>query len=302
MRQSWEKLGLIFCPDGHHPLMRSHATLPIAELISGDVYRIYFSSRDEQNRSRTFSLVIDLNRPLKPIQLLFEPFLDLGELGGFDDSGAMLSWITDAAELGKYFYYAGWNLGVTVPFRNALGVALVKGGRVIRRYPGPVLDRSLTEPHFIGAACVLREHNGYRCWYLSCVGWEAREPRPIHRYHIKYAVSDDGLWWRRDGIVAVDFADPSEYAIARPSVVRDPDCYRMWFSHRGENYRIGYAESEDGMVWSRMDDRVGLEVSDHGWDSVSVEYPYVFDHKGTRFMLYNGNGYGKSGFGLAVLR
>jgi hypothetical protein len=302
MRQFWEKLGLIFCPNGRDPLMRSHATLPIAEPVGGDLYRIYYSSRDDRNRSRTFSLIVDLNRPLQPIELVAEPLLDLGELGGFDDSGAMLSWITDAGELGKYFYYAGWNLGVTVPFRNALGVALVKDGRVVQRYRGPVLDRSLTEPHFVGAACILRENGGYRCWYLSCVGWEERAPRPIHRYHIKYATSDNGLWWRRDGIVAIDFADPGEYAIARPSVVRDPDRYRMWFSHRGENYRIGYAESEDGIVWSRMDDQVGLEVSGNGWDSVSLAYPYVFDHKGTRFMLYNGNEYGKSGFGLAVLR
>jgi hypothetical protein len=29
-------------------------------------------------------------------------------------------------------------------------------------------------------------------------------------------------------------------------------------------------------------------------------YPFVFDHAGSRFMLYNGNGYGKTGFGIAV--
>lgn len=300
--QSWEKIGLIYCPDGQHPLMRSHATLPIAELIEGDLYRIYFSSRDADNRSRTFSLVIDLNRPLQVVEVNVAPLLDIGELGGFDDSGAMLSWITDAGEPGKYFYYAGWNLGVTVPFRNALGVALVKDGRVVHRYRGPVLDRSMTEPHFVGAACILREGDQYRCWYLSCVGWERREPRPVHRYHLKYADSVDGLAWRREGIVAIDFANPGEFAIARPSVIRDPDRYRMWFSHRGDNYRIGYAESDDGVGWRRMDGEVGLAVSSSGWDSVSLAYPYVFDHKGSRFMLYNGNEYGKSGFGLAVLR
>jgi len=32
-----------------------------------------------------------------------------------------------------------------------------------------------------------------------------------------------------------------------------------------------------------------------------VEYPFVFDHKGGRYMLYNGNGYGRTGFGIAVL-
>ena len=31
-----------------------------------------------------------------------------------------------------------------------------------------------------------------------------------------------------------------------------------------------------------------------------MEYPYVIDHKGTRYMFYNGNDYGKTGIGLAI--
>jgi hypothetical protein len=44
----------------------------------------------------------------------------------------------------------------------------------------------------------------------------------------------------------------------------------------------------------------GIDVSDDGWDSEMIEYPFVFKHDGLRYMLYNGNGYGRSGFGLAV--
>src|SRR4051812_19145360 len=104
--QSWEKIGFIFRPDGHDAKMRSHATLPTAEFVTGDVYRIYFSARDAQNRSSTFSVVVDLNRPQQLLELNSQPLLEPGELGGFDDSGAMLSWITDAGARGKYFYYA----------------------------------------------------------------------------------------------------------------------------------------------------------------------------------------------------
>ena len=75
----------------------------------------------------------------------------------------------------------------------------------------------------------------------------------------------------------------------------------MWFSCRGRTYRIGYAESADGRSWLRADERAGIGVSESGWDSESIEYPHVFDHGGRRYMLYNGNGYGKTGFGLAVL-
>ena len=75
----------------------------------------------------------------------------------------------------------------------------------------------------------------------------------------------------------------------------------MWYCSRGESYRIGYAESDDGIHWIRKDQDVGIDVSDSGWDSEMIEYPFVFDHEGDRYMLYNGNGYGKTGIGLAVL-
>lgn len=140
----------------------------------------------------------------------------------------------------------------------------------------------------------------WRMWYLSCTGWSDSPDGIRHHYHIKYAESSDGLHWKRDGVVAIDYQDPSEYAISRPSVVHDADVWRMWYSHRGAAYRIGYAESLDGKTWQRMDDNAGIEPSASGWDSEMIEYPYVFDHRGTRYMLYNGNGYGKSGFGLAV--
>jgi hypothetical protein len=119
--------------------------------------------------------------------------------------------------------------------------------------------------------------------------------------HIKYAESRDGIDWGRDGHVCIDFGAPDEYAISRPCVVKDGDVYRMWYSHRGSAYRIGYAESADGFDWQRRDEVVGIDVSPSGWDSEMVEYACVFDHGGSRHMLYNGNGYGRTGIGHAVL-
>ena len=92
-----------------------------------------------------------------------------------------------------------------------------------------------------------------------------------------------------------------EYAISRPSVLKEDGLYKMWYSYRGQSYRIGYAESTDGLYWERKDEEAGIDASKSGWDSEMIEYPYVFDHKGERYMLYNGNGYGKTGIGLAVL-
>jgi hypothetical protein len=140
-------------------------------------------------------------------------------------------------------------------------------------------------------------------WYLSGTFWKGGPKKPLPRYNLRYAESPDGILWQPTGRACLDHKHSGEVAIARPYVIRDPNIYRMWFCYRGDEfgYRIGYAESPDGLTWERLDDQVGLENSKDGWDSEMVAYPAVFDHKGARYMLYCGNNYGAAGFGLAVL-
>lgn len=299
---SWRKIGRVFCPSGETPWMVSHAAVPIAEHLRDNLFRIYFSSRDAHNRSYTGSLVIDMQNPTRVLDLSTSPVLVPGRLGEFDDSGAMASWLT-LVDGKRYLYYIGWNLGVTVPFRNSIGLAIgtANSGNAFERYaPGPIVDRTVTEPHFCASCCVLRDGDHFRMWYLACTGWEMRNARPEHKYHIRYAESQDGMTWQRFGEVAIGFVNEDEYAISRPCVVRDPDVWRMWYSYRGDSYRIGYAESSNGRQWQRRDSAAGIDVSDDEWDSEMIEYPFVFDHSGRRYMLYNGNGYGRTGFGIAI--
>jgi hypothetical protein len=299
--QRWQKLGLVFCSHGQFPWMQSHAAVPFAEHVQDDVFTVYFSARDGANRSTTGSLLLDLSESPRVLDIMADPVLRPGELGCFDDSGAILSWIVDKG-LDRYHYYIGWNRGVTVPFRNALGLAIGTAGKPpVRFAPGPILDRIPFEPHFVASACVLPDNVCWHMWYLSCTGWEQASGGPIHHYHIKYARSLDGISWIREGRVAIDYKNESETAISRPSVIHDGQIWRMWYSYRGKAYRIGYAESHDAITWRRLDDLVGLDVSELGWDSEMIEYPHVFDHRGRRYMLYNGNGYGRTGFGIAVL-
>jgi hypothetical protein len=138
-------------------------------------------------------------------------------------------------------------------------------------------------------------------WYTTFVRWTRYHDSVRHYYHIRYAESDDGIRWRRDGRVAIDFANADEYAIAKPMVIHEDNRYRMWYCFRGPSYRIGYAESADGVQWQRMDHLAGIDVSPQGWDSEMVEYPAVFDHAGERYLIYAGNGYGRTGLGLAVM-
>jgi hypothetical protein len=117
---------------------------------------------------------------------------------------------------------------------------------------------------------------------------------------IKTARSRDGVHWTRDGQVTVGFANAAEHALARPSVVQTDGQLLMCFACRGERYRIGAAASSDGAIWTRHDAAMGLGPSHQGWDSEMTCYPALFRHRGRLWLAYNGNGYGATGFGLAV--
>ena len=296
---AWTKKGLIFAPDQNYEWLQSHAALPVLDR-AGDSYRVYFSSRDERGRAQIGFFETDA--AFATVKRVSErPVIGLGALGAFDDSGVTSSWIVDH-EGRKYQYYSGWSLGVSVPFYFFVGLAISEdGGETYKRVSrAPILERNDVDPYLTASPCVLVEDGKWRMWYVSGTGWELKDGRPEHRYHIKYAESMDGIEWRREGLVCIDYQSVDEYAISRPCVVKDGPLYRMWFAARGGSYRIGYAESADGLSWTRKDVESGIDVSAEGWDSEMLAYPYVFAREGEYYMLYNGNGYGKTGIGLAL--
>jgi hypothetical protein len=297
----WRKLGLIFRPDHHHDWMVSHAANPVAEHLDGDRFRMYFSCRDRAKRSNVGFVEIDLRNPRRILRLSEEPVLRPGAIGSYDDSGISLGCLVTLESGDRRLYYMGWNLCRTVPWRNSIGLACSESSGLSFRQcaPAPILDRSAVDPFSLSYPWVLRQGERWRMWYGSNTAWGASTTDSMHV--LKHAESADGVHFTRDGRAVLDLSRPDEYALTRPCVLVDGGRYRMWFSHRGEAYRIGYAESDDGICWQRRDDEVGIAPSSSDWDSDMIEYPCVFDHEGDRYLLYNGNDYGGSGFGLAVL-
>jgi hypothetical protein len=300
---SWRKQGVLIDAPTGIPWSRSHAAVPHVDVRSDDELRIYFTTRDERGRSQIARAEVRGELRRENLELDAVPVLQSGPPGLFDDSGVMTSSLV-RHDAGEHLYYQGWSLGTSVPYYVFGGCAVsVDGGATFARSaPTPVLDRSPIDPYWISSPWVLYDEGRWRLWYVSGLGWEFEDGKASHYIvHIRYAESDDGLSFARDGRVCIDFAHPGEYAIARPVVIRDPDCYRMWYSYRGSAYRIGYAESADGLEWTRRDDAVGIDVSPGGFDSEMLEYACVFDYRGARHMLYNGDGFGATGIGHAIL-
>lgn len=305
----WKKKGLIYTVDKRLHWAQSHAQIPTVDILDDKRLTVFFSSRDGANRSLIARMEVDAVNPSNILDIHHDPILPIGLPGTFDDCGMMPSSVVNWRGL-KYLYYLGFNVHKTIPQHLSVGLAVSdNGGRTYHRmFDGPVMDRTAEEPYYCASVCVRIENNIWRNWYTSCTGWDLIDGRMEARYHIKYAESDDGIHWRREGRVAIDYANPAGECLGRASVYKDGNIYCMWFSYRSRadyrsvrenSYRIGYAESNDGFVWKRLDDQVGIEVSDDGWDSFMLAYSDVVDVGVHRYMFYNGNGFGESGFGYA---
>jgi len=306
----WIKKGLIFSVDNNYDWMVSHASIPIPLILDEHILRIYFSSRDAMGRSRPAFIDVNINEPENILFINDKPLFDLGDIGTFDDNGIMPSSIIRKDDK-IFMYYIGWNPQVTVSYRLSIGLAISHdNGISFQKYSsGPLLDRSLKEPFFNTAPYVIREDNIYKMWYVSCTGWKIVENHTEPVYLIKYAESNDGILWTKYDNICINYSYDGE-ALGRPCVIKENNIYKMWYSTRGSNnyrskkgqhYRLGYAEAIDGINWLKKDDLVGIDVSEKGWDSEMIEYSSIYQYNNRKYMLYNGNGFGKSGFGYAIL-
>jgi hypothetical protein len=298
----WIKRGLIYTPTVAPPLMISHACLPLPLRLRDDIYRVFFGCRDDRNCTHVWFIEVRLGESFEVLRVSDRPVLSPGPIGTHDEHGVYPSSIVHHDGM-YYLYTSCWNRGERPPMNyNSIGLALSEDGETFRRYsPAPILQRSEHDPCFVAMPMVLRESGRWRMWYSSGFKWTAEKDQLHSYYDIKYAESADGIDWKPTGRVAFDHVTAEEKNLARPWIIREPDRYRAWLSYsRGAGYRIGYAESRDGLNWQRHDQRAGIGLSDSGWDSEMICHPAVVQQNGRWFMFYNGNRFARDGIGLAV--
>lgn len=302
-RQVWRSLGHVHVAAGESTAHMTHASYPTPLLLADGRLRVFYSPRDAQGRSTVFSLDLALSpagfERQGPPQ---GPWLEAGARGAFDDAGTSVAWVGATPGGGVECWFLGWSLGVSVPFRNFIGRAEAAPGacRFSKASPVPVLDRSAEDPYSLGYPWLLAEGAELIAWYGTHLSWGEQWMAMDHV--VRRAVSrDGGRSWQRDARPALRPAGGDEWALSRPCVLRDAAGWHMWYCRRLDAYRLGYAHSADGLTWARHDELLTFATPEAEWEHGSRSYPAVFDHGGRRFMLYNGAGYGRSGFGIAIL-
>lgn len=297
----WKKLGKIFeLEEGLDSLLYSHAANPTALHISGDLYRIFFNARNQENKSSVSSFLFDMKSLSCPPQEKPKLELAFGAENSFYSHGISIGNIYNSGSE-KFMMFMGWQIRNNEHWRGDIGrIKILENGKLIVHPEEPFMISNQEDPISLSYPWVLFDSGEYKMWYGSTESWDSTNGEMIHV--IKSACSADGENWTRNGL-AIPYELGVAQAFSRPSVIKTESGYHSWYSYRsgdGTLYRIGYAHSANGITWKRKHDETGIDVSDSGWDSEMICYPFVFNHKGHRYMLYNGNGFGKSGIGLAI--
>ena len=317
MSKYWHKLGRIFDPAEHRLEFgdAGFAQSPQA-LVLDDRVRVYFSTRtrDIAGKYRSNVGYVDFDCTLKQIiGVCNEPVIQLGNLGAFDEHGIFpFNVLNDGDRI--IAFSTGWNRRISVSTDAAIGLAQsIDGGRSFIKYgEGPVLSPSLHEPFLVGDAFVKQIDNSYHMWYIHGVRWVRHEGHnnPDRVYKIAHAVSSDAINWRRDNRQIISDVLDNDECQALPTVIFNDGCYHMLFCFRAatdfrtnstRSYRIGHATSTDLQHWTRNDSSWSIDVSTAGWDSEMLCYPHLFELDSQIYLLYNGNSFGRHGFGLARL-
>ncbi len=313
----WKKLGKLFDPTEHTLPNRcmEFAQSP-QTLVLADRVRVYFSTRERDSMGKYLSHVAyaDFSRDMsRLLGVSTESVLPLGGLGCFDEHGVFpINVLRDGDRV--LAYTTGWNRKVSVSADASIGLAISHDdGHTFQRHgTGPLLTSSLKEPFLVADAFVQRYDDIYHMWYIYGTKWQKfSETEPPDRvYKIAHATSPNGINWRRDGRKIISDRLNADECQALPTVFALDGGYHMYFCYRQANgfrqdfsrgYRIGYAHSTDLENWVRDDGLAGIDVSAEGWDAQMQCYPHTFKLDGEIYMLYNGNEFGRNGFGIAVL-
>jgi len=284
----WRKHGVVWQPDGTMPWARRYATCPTPLTLPDGTLRVFVQCRDDHNVGRIGFVDVDPQDPRRVLRVAEQPVLDVGTPGSFDDNGVFQTSVITAPDGRVFMYYVGFELCHHIRYRLLTGLAISEDGghTFVRHKPTPILERSPAEQHF------------------RCGEWEVIEGKPMPIYDIRYLESPDGTDWPDAGHLVLPVALANEHGFGRPDVHRTATGWHMHYSIRQRSparYRLGYAESPDGLHWQRLDERIGLDVSPNGWDADAVEYSAEIQAGGRTWLLYNGNDFGVTGFGAAEL-
>ncbi|MFY8138252.1 MAG: hypothetical protein ACOVMR_09100 [Flavobacteriales bacterium] len=289
--------GLIYRLKPSGDYLISHASNPLVSLLSENKSRIYFSCRNHENKSSV--AFVDFNMDtLEVIDTDPKLLIPFGSPESFYSHGISVGNQIALNGLDQIFFM-GWKFPDNAHWYGQIGNLIISDSSTPHIPDNPFLALDDEDPMSLSYPFLLEEDGIYKMWYGSTNSWDSENGEMIHV--IKYAESTNGLDWDKKGL-AIPFEIGVAQSFSRPTILKFNNCYHMWYSYYsgdGTPYRIGYSYSNDGKTWIRQHDKVhGIGSSD--WDDHMQCYPCAVLYNDKVYIFYNGNNYGKEGFGLLI--
>ena len=282
-----------------------------------DRIRVYFSTRSSDTAGQYLSHIsfVEFDENFSEINSANHEVIELGKLGTFDEHGIFPLHIY--SEPGRILgYIGGWSRKRSVSVDGAIGlsVSIDNGLTFSRLGDGPILDASINEPFLIGDPFVLRTEKEFHLWYIRGTKW-LEDPDSFRKeriYKIAHATSSDGINWTKDkeGVQIIEDRLGQYEAQAMPSVIKIDEAYFLFYCYRdvfdfrtnsSNGYRLGCVKSENLKDWDYEELSILRPANTVNWDTDMMCYPHVFSWKSRNFIAYNGNDFGREGFGVAEI-
>lgn len=297
-----KKKGLIYGPRGESSWAKHSALQPTPYLLDNATIRIFTGFRDSDGVSRVGFVDVSADNPSNVISVSKTPSLDIGHDGAFDENGVAPCAIL-VFEHRLYLYYAGYQLGQKVRFCAYSGLAVSDDhGVTFKRLSNvPVTDRTNDAMYFRVIHSIINDDGIFKVWYGAGSTYDVGADKTLPRYNVQMMESKSLFEFPKHGHVVVE-TKGDEYRVGRPYVFKNDDGFIMFYGTGSEAvpYRLGYATSSDSYRWERKDD-LSIKGPSATWDSEMMAYPAVVTNNDVSYLFYNGNDYGREGFGYAVI-
>jgi hypothetical protein len=252
--------------------------MPRAIEINETTLRIFFSSRNEMNQSLPYWIDVD-SRDMTVKAAATSPMIELGDTGAFDQDGVMPCAAYNDDDL-MTVLYIGWQRTHGAPYRTSVCAMVLDNGQWVRQEL-----RYISLPY--GITTIFADNLNGHAYYAAFSEWRSHT-NPVYN------------------IPQVKHLHP-DHCTCAPVVIRDADGrMNMYYSARSINY---YKQRDNsyrickavqlGDTWMAAESGIDVSVDKNEWDYQMVCYADVLYLRDRYVMFYNGNEFGRYGFGYA---
>lgn len=277
----------------------SHLANPTPFYLGGNIVRIFFSSRNLKNKAGITFIDLDIDR----FELLNNKLNILFKAEGYTNT-----YFRDGISLGnifshkmRYFLsFMGWDISSKSPWEGRVGIAEIDPFSPSLLYISdtPIIETFEHVDSSLSYPMVRAINDELHIWYGNTLKKDAGNGDMLHTIHLSILKSDNSL--EHKGQV-IDYEIGKSQAFSRPTILEHNGTLNMLYSVRGisTNYRIKRVVSNDGFTWEKADFQ--LIGTNHLGEQEMQCYPYLITIADKVFLFYNGNEYGRSGMGIAIL-